>query len=136
MLKGLLHYFSASPTNLFIFREGGLPEGSSTGDSDVQFKAMLRNMGKASRKKFDQLAGLFSKRKRSGFLGKGASGDGSLVANPNRNSRDFLIRDDEYREFENDDTSGSERADSPFNRRPNNASGTLPRRSSNNEGSR
>lgn len=81
---------------------------------DVQFKEMLKNMGKASRKKFDQLAGLFSKRKR-GFGGKG-SGDGGTalgIANQNRNSRDFLIRDDEYREFENDDTSGSERADSP-----------------------
>lgn len=94
-------------------------------------------MGKASRKKFDQLAGLFSKRKRSGFLGKGSPGDGSLVSNQNRNSRDFLIRD-EYREFENDDTSGSERADSPFgnNRRPNNVSGATPRRASNNEGNR
>lgn len=90
---------------------------SAAGDSDVQFKDMLRNMGKASRKKFDQLAGLFSKRKRSGFLGKGAAGDGSLVTNPNRNSRDFLIKDDEYRELDNDDTSGSERADSPFQQR-------------------
>lgn len=99
---------------------------------------MLKNMGKASRKKFDQLAGLFSKRKRSGFLSKGSPGDGSLVSNQNRNSRDFLIRDDEYREFENDDTSGSERADSPFgnNRRSNNVTGTTPRRASNNDGNR
>lgn len=61
-------------------------------DTDAAFREKLKNMGKVSRRKFAQLARLFSRRKRRNFrqiLGEGA--------NPSRDN--LLLHEDEYSEL-------------------------------------
>jgi len=79
----------------------GLPDGPvvATPHDDADFRETLKNMGKASRKKFSQLAKLFSGRKRRSFphlLGGTGHDSGSTP------SRDNLLGDDKYVELENE----------------------------------
>lgn len=66
-------------------------------ETDAAFREKLKNMGKVSRKKFTQLAKLFSRRKRRSF--KPILGDGS---NPSRDN--LLLHEDEYSEASDDDS--------------------------------
>ncbi|XP_054713850.1 CUE domain-containing protein 1-like [Uloborus diversus] len=66
-------------------------------ETDAAFREKIKNMGKASRKKFTQLAKLFSRRKRRSF--KPILGDGS---NPSRDN--LLLHEDEYSELSEDDS--------------------------------
>ena len=72
------------------------PSGGSTHtDSDAAFKETLKHMGKVSRRKFAQLARLFSRRKRRSFQ--------QLLSEGSTPSRDnLLIREDQYHEFQNE----------------------------------
>lgn len=63
-------------------------------DPEAAFKENLKNMGKASRKKFSQLARLFSRRKRKSFQHQLLrSGE---ISNP---SRDNLVMHDDYNQL-------------------------------------
>ncbi|KAG8176375.1 hypothetical protein JTE90_020161 [Oedothorax gibbosus] len=66
-------------------------------ETDAAFREKIKNMGKVSRKKFTQLAKLFSRRKRRSF--KPILGDGS---NPSRDN--LLLHEDEYSELSEDDS--------------------------------
>lgn len=66
-------------------------------ETDAAFREKIKNMGKVSRKKFTQLAKLFSRRKRRSF--KPILGDGS---NPSRDN--LLLHEDEYSEASDDDS--------------------------------
>ena len=95
-------------------RDGATASGGSSGASnfsDAAFREMLKNMSKMSRKKFAQVAGMFSRRKRNKSEGSGG------LSSPNRHvSKDHLLasgKDDEYRELEND-SSDSEDRHSPY----------------------
>ena len=114
----------------------GASGGAMSNFSDAAFKEMLKNMSKVSRKKFAQVAGMFSRRKRgrsegSGGMSGGVSGSGTgsgSVSSPSRHmSRDLLLgpsagRDDEYRELENDSSdSEPDRSRSPYWERPTTA---------------
>lgn len=89
---------------------------SSLNISDAAFKEALKNMGKKSKKKFAQLAGVFKKKKGNLFnegIGHGLTGI-DVTSSPHRQSRDFLL-DDSYKEFENEYSSDSERdRNSPY----------------------
>ncbi|CAG2164463.1 unnamed protein product [Oppiella nova] len=69
----------------------GASGGASHTDSDAAFKETLKHMGKVSRRKFAQLARLFSRRRRRSF--QQLLNDGS---NPS------LARDDQYHQFHNE----------------------------------
>ncbi|RWS08739.1 CUE domain-containing protein 1-like protein [Dinothrombium tinctorium] len=79
-----------------------LPDGPEvqSHDSDAAFKETLRNMGKASRRKFAQLARLFSRRKRRSFQQLLGGGHGDHSGNPSRDN--LLSNDDDYTELENE----------------------------------
>ncbi|XP_054708162.1 CUE domain-containing protein 1-like [Uloborus diversus] len=68
----------------------------SADDTDAAFRERLKNMGKLSRRKFAQLASIFSRRKRA-F--KPILGDGS---NPSRDN--LLLHEDEYSELSEEDS--------------------------------
>lgn len=68
------------------------PTGEGAEDSDAAFKERLKNMGKASRRKFAQLARLFSRTKKCNF--RQMLGDG---ANPSRDN--LLLHEDNYGEL-------------------------------------
>ena len=81
--------------------EEGLPDGPVVSNShdDAAFLETLKNMGKASRKKFSQLARLFSGRKKKSFPHiLGGIGHDS-ASNP---SKDNLLSDENYVELENE----------------------------------
>ncbi|XP_042907201.1 CUE domain-containing protein 1 [Parasteatoda tepidariorum] len=79
--------------------DSGYPycESAQPEETDAAFREKLKNMGKVSRKKFTQLAKLFSRRKRRSF--KPILGDGS---NPSRDN--LLLHEDEYSEVSEDDS--------------------------------
>ncbi|RWS30150.1 CUE domain-containing protein 1-like protein [Leptotrombidium deliense] len=85
-----------------------LPDGSAvqSHDSDAAFKETLRNMGKASRRKFAQLARLFSRRKRRSFQHLLGGGHGDHSGNPSRDN--LLSTDDDYTELENEGSDSEE----------------------------
>ncbi|XP_067125098.1 CUE domain-containing protein 1 isoform X2 [Centruroides vittatus] len=66
-------------------------------DSDAAFREKLKNMGKLSRKKFAQLARLFSRRKRRTF--RPILGDGT---NPSRDN--LLLHEEEYSELSEEES--------------------------------
>lgn len=90
----------------------GSPAAAAGSVSDAAFKEMLKNMSKVSRKKFAQVAGMFTRRKRK-------DGTSVSLSSPVRHqSKDFLLgKDDEYHELEND-SSDSEDRHSPYWERP------------------
>ena len=107
--------------------QSGSSSSSSSGNfSDAAFREMLKNMSKVSRRKFAQVAGMFSRRKRyrsDGFAGFGAGSD--ALSSPGRHmSRDHLLASgaggpsgkegDEYRALENDSSDSEERSNSPY----------------------
>ncbi|GFY45904.1 CUE domain-containing protein 1 [Trichonephila inaurata madagascariensis] len=73
-----------------------LPHSFSADETDAAFRERLKNMGKLSRRKFAQLASIFSRRKRA-F--KPILGDG---INPSRDN--LLLHEDEYSELSEDDS--------------------------------
>ncbi|CAL1289083.1 unnamed protein product [Larinioides sclopetarius] len=79
--------------------EGNFPycNAAPPEETDAAFREKIKNMGKVSRKKFTQLAKLFSRRKRRSF--KPILGDGS---NPSRDN--LLLHEDEYSELSEDDS--------------------------------
>ncbi|GIY73439.1 CUE domain-containing protein 1 [Caerostris darwini] len=80
--------------------DGNFPYCNTTSppeETDAAFREKIKNMGKVSRKKFTQLAKLFSRRKRRSF--KPILGDGS---NPSRDN--LLLHEDEYSELSEDDS--------------------------------
>lgn len=87
-------------TQLNNSNSNSIPDGpsvaSSHSDSDAAFKETLKHMGKVSRRKFAQLARLFSGRRRRSFQ--------HLLSNEgNAPSRDnLLIREDEYTKLQNE----------------------------------
>lgn len=94
-------------------KDGASASGSGASNfSDAAFREMLKNMSKVSRKKFAQVAGMFSRRKRNR-----SEGSPGTLSSPNRHvSKDHLLasgKDDEYRELEND-SSDSEDRHSPY----------------------
>lgn len=99
-------------------RDSGTSAGASGGTSnfsDAAFRDMLKNMSKVSRKKFAQVAGMFSRRRRNRSEGANA---GPLNSPTHRHmSKDHLLgsggREDEYRALEND-SSDSEDRHSPY----------------------
>ncbi|XP_013784405.1 CUE domain-containing protein 1-like isoform X2 [Limulus polyphemus] len=77
-------------------------------DPDAAFREKLRSMGKLSRRKFTQLAKLFSRRKRSGF--RQILGDGS---NPSRDN--LLLTEDDYSELSEEESESDLRKDDTWN---------------------
>uniref|UniRef100_A0A2L2YLU2 CUE domain-containing protein 1 n=1 Tax=Parasteatoda tepidariorum TaxID=114398 RepID=A0A2L2YLU2_PARTP len=73
-----------------------LPVVLTPDENDAAFRERLKNMGKMSRRKFAQLASIFSRRKRA-F--KPMLGEGS---NPSRDN--LLLHEDEYSELSEDDS--------------------------------
>ncbi|XP_076369477.1 CUE domain-containing protein 1-like [Tachypleus tridentatus] len=76
-------------------------------DPDAAFREKLRNMGKLSKRKFTQLAKLFSRRKRSGF--RQFLGDGT---NP---SQDNLLLTEDNSEVSEEDSDNNTRKDDTWN---------------------
>ena len=70
------------------------PSSSAHSDSDAAFKETLKHMGKVSRRKFAQLARLFSGRKRRSFQ--------HLSEGNNPSCDNLLLREDEYTQFQNE----------------------------------
>ena len=70
-------------------------------DSDAAFKETLKHMGKVSRRKFAQLARLFSRRRRRSFQQLLSEG-----SNPSRDN--LLLREDQYHEFQNEGSDNEE----------------------------
>lgn len=89
--------------------------------SDAAFKEMLKNMSKKSRKKFAQVARMFTGRKKKSFqqlLSEQSTASGLSSSSPNRQSKDFLLaREDEYGVLENDSSDSDDRH-SPYWERP------------------
>ena len=79
--------------------ETGLPEGPPVPchEDDAAFKEKLKNMGKASKRKFTQFAKLFSRRRASFPHLLGSTGDSSSNA-----GRENLFSDDAYTQLENE----------------------------------
>ncbi|CAL1271315.1 unnamed protein product [Larinioides sclopetarius] len=73
-----------------------LPHSFLADETDAAFRERLKNMGKLSRRKFAQLASIFSRKKRA-F--KPILGDG---INPSRDN--LLLHEDEYSELSEDDS--------------------------------
>ncbi|XP_064460775.1 CUE domain-containing protein 1-like isoform X2 [Ornithodoros turicata] len=88
------------------------PYTRSTGeggeDSDAAFKERLKNMGKASRRKFAQLARLFSRTKKCNF--RQMLGDG---ANPSRDN--LLLHEDNYGELSEEEQEGDTKKEETWN---------------------
>ena len=78
--------------------DAGLPEGPTVPchEDDAAFKEKLRNMGKASKRKFTQFAKLFSRRRSNFPHLLGSHGDTSNTG------RENLFSDDTYTQLENE----------------------------------
>ena len=98
----------------------GLSDGSAAAsghtDSDAAFRETLKNMGKVSRKKFAQLARLFSRRKRKNFQHL----RGDHRENPSRDNL-LLNNEDDYAELENEVSEGEELKEDTWNRHTDDA---------------
>ncbi|XP_022254596.1 CUE domain-containing protein 1-like [Limulus polyphemus] len=87
-------------------------------DPDAAFREKLRNMGKLSKRKFTQLAKLFSRRKRSGF--RQFLGDGT---NPSQDN--LLLTEDNNSEISEEDSDNNLRKDDTWNSHVGGDDGTM-----------
>lgn len=81
------------------------PAAGAHGDSDAAFKETIKKMGKVSRKKFTQLATLFSGRKRGSF--QHLLGGHSHTSNPSRDNL-LLNNEETYGVLENEGSDNEE----------------------------
>lgn len=85
----------------------GATAAASHSDSDAAFKETLKHMGKVSRRKFAQLARLFSRRRRRSFQ--------QLLSEGSTPSRDnLLLREDQYHEFQNEGSDTEDLRENPL----------------------